>query len=55
MTSSQQGPLAPTVRRFRLGAFWITSILDGADLNRETLLRLGYVTQLVDRSAQSPP
>lgn len=36
-------------------AMYDTSILDGSDLNRETLLRLGYVTQLVDRSAQSPP
>jgi hypothetical protein len=36
-------------------AMYDTSILDGSDLNHETLLRLGYVTQLVDRSAQSPP
>ncbi len=36
-------------------AMYDTSILDGADLSRETLLRLGYVTQLVDRPGPSQP
>lgn len=36
-------------------AMYDTSILDGADLSRETLLRLGYVTQLVDRAGPSRP
>jgi hypothetical protein len=36
-------------------AMYDTSILDGQDLSRETLLRLGYVTQLVDRPGAPPP